>query len=188
MNIVKSIVLISVIGSISLYANQTSFDKVVSLQGITFQVTTSGEGSLRQLNIAPKGLEVDNSVIKQEIDGGVTGIEVADLDLDGSPEIYIYTMSAGSGGYGNVIGYSANHKKTLSHIYLPEIDALSKEGEGYMGHDTFSIVENSLVRRFPIYKKNDSNAKPTGGTRQLQYNLKMGEASWILKQVKMTEY
>ena len=56
-----------------------------------------------------------------------------------------------------------------------------------MGHDEFTVMENSLVRRFPIYKKNDSNAKPTGGTRQIEYKLKMGEASWQLKRVKSTE-
>jgi uncharacterized protein len=169
-------------------AKSYSFDKVLSLQGITFHVTTVGEGSLRQLSIVPTGLEGSNSVINQEIDGGVSGVEIEDLNSDGSPEIYIYTTSAGSGGYGNVIAYSANNKKSLSSIYLPEIDATSKEGKGYMGHDVFSLVENSLVRRFPIYKENDSNAKPTGGTRQLQYKLKAGEASWILKLVNTTEF
>jgi len=188
MNIVKSIVLLSIIGSISLYAKQFSFDKVVSLQGITFHVTTVGEGSLRQLSIVPTGLEGSNSVINQEIDGGVSGVEIEDLNGDGSPEIYIYITSAGSGSYGNVVAYSANNKKSLSGIYLPEIDASSKEGKGYMGHDVFSLVENSLVRRFPIYKENDSNAKPTGGTRQLQYKLKAGEASWILKLVNTTKF
>jgi hypothetical protein len=57
-----------------------------------------------------------------------------------------------------------------------------------MGHDTFSLVENTLVRRFPIYKKDDTNANPTGGTRQLEYKLRNGEASWLLKLVKITEF
>jgi uncharacterized protein len=165
-----------------------SFDKVVSLHGITFHVTTSGEGSLRQLSIIPTGLELDNRVISQEVDGSVIDVEIGDLNADGSPEIYIYTMSAGSGGYASVIGYSVNNKKSLSEIYLPEIDTASKEGQGYMGHDTFSLVENTLVRRFPIYKKDDTNANPTGGTRQLEYKLRNGEASWLLKLVKITEF
>lgn len=50
-----------------------------------------------------------------------------------------------------------------------------------MGHDEFQVVENSLVRRFPIYKDGDSNAKPSGKMRQLQYKLKAGEAGWLLK-------
>jgi len=59
---------------------------------------------------------------------------------------------------------------------------------GYMGHDEFAVVESSLARRFPIYKKGDSNANPTGGMRQLQYKLVPGEATWQLKLVNSTEF
>ena len=34
----------------------------------------------------------------------------------------------------------------------------------------------------------DSNAKPSGKMRQLQYKLKAGEAGWLLKLDKATEY
>ncbi len=56
-----------------------------------------------------------------------------------------------------------------------------------MGHDEFTVVETSLARRYPIYTKYDTNNKPTGGTRQLQYKLVVGEASWILKLVNSTD-
>ena len=164
------------------------FDKVLKLQGITFHVQATNEGSLNQLTITPSGLSIKNDVIQQEIDGSVTGAEIADLNSDGSPEIYVYVTSAGSGSYGSLVAYSANHKKTLSGIYLPPLEDDKKNTVGYMGHDEFAVVENSFARRFPIYKKDDSNAKPTGGTRQLQYKLKMGEASWQLKLVNSTEF
>jgi hypothetical protein len=50
-----------------------------------------------------------------------------------------------------------------------------------MGHDEFSIVEGTLARRFPIYKAGDTNAKATGGLRQVNYKLKPGEAGWVLR-------
>jgi len=162
------------------------FDQVFNLQGITFHVTCPNEGSLNQLEIVPTGLEIDNSVIKQEIDGSVTGAEVADLNGDGSPEIYIYVNSAGSGTYGSLVAYSTNNKKSLSDIYLPPLEDDAENSKGYMGHDEFTVIESSLARRFPIYKKGDSNAEPTGGMRQLQYKLIAGEATWQLKLVKST--
>ena len=165
-----------------------SFDKTLSLQGISFHITTTGEGSIRQLTIKPSGLKIDNEAVSKEIDGSVTGAEVADLNADGSPELYIYVTSSGSGAYGSVIAYSTNHKKSMSGITMPELAAGSKDAKGYMGHDEFAVIENSLARRFPIYNENDSNAKPTGGTRQLQYKLKMGEALWQLQRVKSTEF
>jgi len=52
-----------------------------------------------------------------------------------------------------------------------------------MGHDQFAVVETTLMRRFPVYRPGDSNAKPTGGTRQISYELVAGEAGFQLKPV-----
>ena len=50
-----------------------------------------------------------------------------------------------------------------------------------MGHDTFSIEDQKLVRIYPIYKKGDINQNPTGRIRKLVYGLYPGEAMWQLK-------
>jgi hypothetical protein len=63
-----------------------------------------------------------------------------------------------------------------------------RDARGYMGHDEFSVVERYLVRRFPIYRAGDVNAKPTGGLRQIQYRLRPGEAGWILRRTKALEF
>jgi len=155
------------------------FQKTLTLQNITFDISTTGEGSISQLTIQPKGLEIDNQKIAVELDGQVVNAEIEDLNSDGFPEILIYTISAGSGSYGDVIGYSVNNGKSLSQIYFPELSENKEASIGYMGHDEFAIVETSLVRRFPIYKNDDSNSNPTGGARQIQYKLKEGEASRV---------
>jgi len=51
-----------------------------------------------------------------------------------------------------------------------------------------AVVESTFVQRFPLYKDGDSNSKPTGGMRQLQYKLVAGEAGWKLKLDKVVEY
>jgi Periplasmic lysozyme inhibitor of I-type lysozyme len=166
----------------------SGFDQQLSLEGITFHVLCPNDSSLNQLEIIHSGLEVDNAPIKREVDGTVTGAEVADLNSDGSPEIYVYVTSAGSGSYGTLVAYSANKKKSLSEIYLPPLEDDPDNAKGYMGHDRVAVVETSLVRRFPIYKEGDSNAEPTGGMRQLQYKLVAGEAGWVLKLVNSTSF
>ncbi len=156
------------------------FDRKLELQGVTFHVTSPNQGSINQLLIVPAGLSIDNSIIKREIDGTVTNAEIADLNADGSPEIYIYINSAGSGSYGELVAYAVNNKKSLSEIYLPPIENDKDNSRGYMGHDEFAVVENILARRFPVYAESDTNANPTGAMRQLQYKLERGENSWIL--------
>jgi len=87
-----------------------------------------------------------------------------------------------------LIAYSANKKKSLSDINLPADDPKSKDLAGFNGGDEFAVVENSLVRRFSLYDGASSDAKKTGKTRQIQYKLKPGEASWQLVVDKVTEF
>ncbi len=162
--------------SASVDSNLVSFEKKLSLQGISYDVVVKGKGSIQQLRIITSGLKGLIDTADMELDP-VLNAEIEDLDHDGFPELLIYTQSAGSGSYGKVVGFSPNKGKSISQINFPELAKGSKESKGYMGHDSFSVVESSLSRRFPVYETNDSNVKPAGKIRQLQYKLKNGEAS-----------
>ena len=169
-------------------ANRASFAQTLALQGIRFQVTSTDNGSINTLQITPSGLKIDNSPIVRTIDGTITGAEAADLNSDGSPEIYVYVRSAGSGSYGSLVAYSANRRMSLSEIYLPPQTENDPVAQGYMGHDEFAVMEGVLGRRFPVYRYGDTNTRPTGGMRQLQYRLVPGEAVWMLKVDQIVEY
>lgn len=162
------------------------FRRTLTLQGVTFTVSCPNQGSLNRLTVVPSGLEIDHAPIVQDVDGTVTGAEVADLNVDGSPEIYVYVQSAGSGSYGSLAAFSANNGKALTGIHLP--DLRGAEAEGYLGHDEFAVVESALVRRFPVYREGDANAAPSGGIRQLHYQLVPVEAGWQLRIDHMTEH
>jgi hypothetical protein len=111
----------------------------------------------------------------------VTTAEVADLNQDGAPEIYVYVTSAGSGSYASLVAYAANDQQSLSEIQLPPLADDPTLSEGYMGHDQLSLGNGVLQRRFPLYRDGDSNAAPTGGTRQIDYRLVADEAGWQLR-------
>jgi hypothetical protein len=169
-------------------AAPAGFDKTFEMQGVTFQVKCPNASSMNKLTIVPSGLTGDNGPVIQEVEGTVTGAEVADIDSDGSPEIYVYVQSAGSGSYGTVVAYAANKKKSLSMIHLPLVSENPKLSKGYMGHDAFAVVENRFVQRFPVYRPGDTNASPTGGMRQLHHKLVPGEAGWVLKLDRVEEF
>ena len=163
-----------------------AFQRTLSLQGYSFQVKASGEGSQQQLTISTRGGKLPIEPISQTVDGRVIGAEVADLNSDTLPEVYVYVQSAGSGSYGQLVAYSVIKGKQLSPIYLQELSGSA--AKGYQGHDEFSVVEGCLVRRFPINKTGDSNAKATGGLRQICYKLRNGEASWILRPTSVLQF
>ena len=148
---------------------------------LSFAIQATTGSSINQLTVLPAGLEIDNREIAAEIDGTAYGAEMTDLDANGWPEIYVYVTSAGSGSYGSLVAYGVNNGKSVSPIYLPPMEDTPGSVEGYMGHDKFSVLNNRLIRRFPVYAETDTNAAPSGGTRQLQYRLVAGEAGWLLE-------
>jgi hypothetical protein len=161
--------------------NANTFTQKLSLHGITFEI--SSQGSI--LRIVPSGLKIDNSPIERAIDGVVTGADIGDINVDQSPEIYIYVKAKDSA---SLIAYSANKKNSLSDIYLPPFTDDPKLSKGFRRHSEIALVENVVAQRFPIFKDGDSDGKPTGGIRQMQYKLKQGESSWVLKLDKTIEY
>lgn len=156
------------------------FDRTLSLQGVTFRVICANDSSLGRLVIVPSGPATGARPVSREVDGTVTGAEVADLDADGSPELYVYATSAGSGSYGSVLAWVADRRNALSEVRVPPISANAEASQGYQGHDRFAVVEGSLVRRFPVYRPGDPNARPTGGTRELHYGLVPSGSGWAL--------
>jgi hypothetical protein len=161
--------------------NSPVFSQKLSLHGINFAISSQGN----TLRIVPSGLKKDNSPIERTIEGIVTGADIGDINVDKSPEIYIYVKTKDSA---SLIAYSANKRKSLSEIYLPPFTDDPKLAKGFRGGSEIALVENVVAQRFPIYKDGDTDGKPSGGTRQLQYKLKAGEAGWLLKLDKTVEY
>ena len=152
--------------------DKTEFIKVLHLQDLNFTVSTMKEGYDRELSIYVYGSEVKNNTTHTEpINGYIYDAEVNDLNADGIPELLIYTVAEGTGRFGNVVGYSVDKAGKMTAIEFPDVNENSKLSPGYGGHDEFSLVENTLMQRFPIYKEGDANAMPTGGTRQVAYKM-----------------
>jgi hypothetical protein len=158
----------------------------LSLQGVTFQVSTTGEGSVQQLMVQASEHGHGYPIVREELFGSITGRDVEDLNSDGRPELLLFVTSAGSGSYGSVMAWSASKGHTLLPITMPDLSG--KLAQGYMGHDQFAVVETTLMRRFPIYRPGDTNTQPTGGTRQIGYKLVAGEAGFLFKPVSDTTF
>lgn len=138
------------------------------------------EESNNTISIFSPNLKYSNKPILKKIDGEIIYSEIADMNSDGNPEIYIYTNSLkDKRNYAELTAFSVNNGVSLSEIYLESLSENKKALENFEGNDEFRVVETTLVRRFPI-KGNK--------TKQIQYKLISGEASWQLKVDKILEY
>ena len=168
-------------------ASQPFFAQMV-LQGVTFQVESPNDSSMNPVAVRAMAGGQTFAEEGMEADGTITGVEVEDLNADGFPEIYVYVTSAGSGSYGSLIAYASNRNRSLGPIFLPSLEDDPEAAKGYMGHDKFVVGEGTFARRFPVYREGDTNDKPTGGTRQIQYKLVAGEAGWVLRKDRSVDF
>jgi hypothetical protein len=166
-----------------LAAAATGFDKTLTREGISFHITCANNSSLNTLHLDISGLKKGDETISKDIDGSVIGTEVGDLDGNGLPEVYIFISSAGSGSYGDVLAYSVSGDGALQAITLAPLEDDPQNREGYMGHDSFSLNKKTLIRSFPIYRKDDPNAAPGGGERQIRYGLVHTDKGFLLRPV-----
>ena len=184
--IIIAVMLVSTVGLISCSdTKEASSDapteyKTKSGKRIIISQTHPAGQSLSTIEISTKDFEHNCREIYKDRDP-ISDVFLADLDGNGFDEIYIITTSAGSGSYGTVLGFASNKDNSLSMINFPEIQERDEKFKGYMGHDTFKIEDQKLVRTFPIYNEGDTNKHPTGGTRKLIYGLYPGEAMWQLE-------
>jgi hypothetical protein len=163
----------------SLLAVSENFEETCRGEGFEIFVSARKEGKGWKVRLEPRGLSSDSRIQTFEKDSPPTRVLFEDMTGDGIQELFLIFTSPGSGSHGSVLAFSTNGKKALTDIVIDEPKA--EDLEGYMGHDEFEVVENTFVRRFPVYKSEDANAKPTGGWRQFQYKLRPGEAAWHLR-------
>ena len=125
----------------------------------------------------PTGGELLLTNFHIKVDGAVVGAEVADLDGNRFPELYVYSTSGGTGSFGRVYAWQFLPERkaeiTLTN-WRPDPD------RGYMGHDSLWVEQDILYRKYPVYKPGDANAESSGGYRIIRYRLKPTDADFAL--------
>ncbi|MBO3269426.1 hypothetical protein F1C16_05790 [Hymenobacter sp. NBH84] len=145
-----------------------SFRKEVTDGDHRFVVQTTGEGSQRQLMLRAEKNGRELTTTRQPLNGQVSDVVVTNLNEDNSPELLIFVADAGSGSYGQLLGYEFMNQGRRP-VDLPDLSGPA--AQGYQGHDEFKVVGHEVQRMFPIYQPADANCCPSGGTRTVRYTL-----------------
>jgi hypothetical protein len=124
-------------------------------------------GSYSIIVYSPDGSEFFAGVVRDR-DGEVSKVWVTAGDRGRGLHIWIWTTAAGTGAHGQ-IALLQFHGETFREITIPEPNPALLQG--HMGHDTFDVVDGTVHWQFLVYGPNDSNTRPTGGTRRLTLGL-----------------
>lgn len=152
------------------------FEKSLRYNVYVFTVSAPDTGAVREMRVRAQRGQLLLTSFRIRVDGTVLNAEVADLDGNRFPELYVYTATDGSGSFGRVYAWQ----------FMPERLATitpvnwSKPAEGYMGHDSLWVEPNMLCRKFPVYKPGDANAQPSGGAQMMRYYLRPVGTGYVL--------
>ncbi|QHS57003.1 hypothetical protein GWR56_16175 [Mucilaginibacter sp. 14171R-50] len=149
------------------------FHKAIEVSpGQTYDVLSWGRGSSQIGAFAI--LHSDSSGMKYttttgDLDGEITDVYNADMDVDGNPEILIQAKGKDTVNYAKIYAFEFNNNDAHK-LDFPKLT--NTQRKGYRGNDNFYIREGKLIREFPVHDGNSASAKPTGAKRQLEYSLR----------------
>lgn len=132
-----------------------------------------------QLTVKPVGFQNEARDMSFAIRGRVLKAEIDDMNNDGCPDLLLTIYTDSSATYGTVYAFVSDGNKAIIPCVLPDLTMDGKMNGGYKGHDKFTLMEGTLLQKFPVYKPGDAKDNPTGGNRVLQYRLvKNGENAY----------
>ncbi len=154
----------------------------------TVRQTPMLDSGLVNVRIEVKGFtNGDLSVDFGEVDP-VLSVSLDDIDHDGFQEAYVVTQSLPPLAFGSILGLASIRDSTVSVIsFEGPTPYTMKEGEvydGYRGGDVFTFKEGKLSCTFPVYRPDDPEGKPSGGSRTVEYQLSGGTSGFRLTPVK----
>jgi hypothetical protein len=160
---------------------QVVFEKIDTTMKIGkygFHVTCRNKEIVsNQMSIRPIGYESPaNQSMNVPIKGRLSAVQVDDLNGDGLADLILFIYSDSAAIHGTVLALVSGDEKSLLPCPLSDPALDGKISTGYKGHDTFMMLEGTLLLRFPIYKPDDKDDHPTGGTRTVQYNVIRGDS------------
>lgn len=155
---------------------------------LTIKETNPDGASLSTIVITPNGFATNTPITLEE--NKLTDTFLIDMNKDGSEELVLVTTAQGSGSFGEAIIYTTVSSSELLPVAVPSIaeEDTNVGGlfEGYMGHDSFEIINGMLVREFPTYNASDTNSEPTGPRRSVLYSLSEKNGAYSIQFLKYT--
>lgn len=153
------------------------FTKSLRFNVYTFSIMAADSGRVRDLFVKAYRGELLLTSFRVRVDGAVVNAEVADLDSNRFPELYIYSTSVGSGSFGRVYAWQFLPDRKAD-ITLPNWRL--QPVTGYMGHDSLWVERDILCRKYPVYRFGDANADPSGGYQMVRYKLQPAGVGYAL--------
>jgi hypothetical protein len=123
-------------------------------------------------SVRPIGYESPaNETMNIPVRGRISYVQVDDLNNDGIADLVMFIYNDSAARHGTVLALMSDGNKSILPCTLPDPALDGKINTGYKGGDQFSMMEGTLLDKFPVFKAGDKDSIPTGGNRVVQYTV-----------------
>jgi hypothetical protein len=165
----------------------TRIDSTLKMGKVGYKISCNNrDAQENDVTIKPIGFDKDAREVRLTLRGRISKTEIDDLNNDGFPDLIVYMFSGAKAEFGTVYVFASEQNKGFMPFALPDVMLDGKLKEGYKGHDEFMLIEGKLMRRYPLYKPEDPNDKPSGGKRVVLYNVVSSERGGFEFKVQRT--
>jgi hypothetical protein len=152
---------------------QVSFEKIDTTMKVGktgFKVNCRNkEINSNQLSVRPIGFESPaNETLNFPVKGRISSVAVDDFNHDGNADLIMFIYSDSNARHGTALALISDGTKSLMPCVLPDVALDGKINSGYKGYDQFTLMEGTLLQKFPVFKPDDKETA-TGGNRVVQY-------------------
>jgi hypothetical protein len=128
-------------------------------------------------SIRPIGFESPaNEAMNVPVRGRISYVQVDDLNNDGIADLILFIYNDSAAKHGTVLVLMSDGNKSILPCALPDPALEGKINTGYKGGDQFSMMEGTVLEKFPVFKAGDKDSLPTGGNRVVQYRVGRNES------------
>jgi hypothetical protein len=152
-------------------------DTTMKVGSTGFKVSSRNkEIATNMASVRPIGFESPaNETMNIPVRGRIAGVQVDDLNNDGIADLVMFIYNDSAARHGTVLVLMSEGNKEIKPCALPDPALEGKINTGYKGGDQFSMMEGTVLEKFPIYKTGDKDSIPTGGNRVVQYTIGRNE-------------
>jgi hypothetical protein len=152
-------------------------DTTMKLGKTGFKVSTRNKEIATNIaSIRPIGFESPaNETMNIPVRGRVSYVQVDDLNSDGVADLIMFIYTDSAARHGTVWALMSDGNKSIVPCAMPDPALDGKINQGYKGGDQFSMMEGTVLQKFPVYKTGDTDSLPTGGNRVVLYNVGKSE-------------
>ncbi|WP_425422511.1 hypothetical protein [Phaeodactylibacter xiamenensis] len=152
------------------------FEEKLTEGSVSF-IVESPNSSSNYFTLNTEGMSVRNEETKMEVNGAVVRAQLADLNQDSYPEVYIFTRT--DDGTEEVYAFASYRNRSYGQIYMAGAENAANQ-RGRDGVETFELTETALLRKFSTLQNGQRNGNP----QMITYALKKGETSYRLEPVE----